>query len=214
MIPFEALFSAPHRANFVSIAPIPHKAPDIVLEGLKMWSTELGLIMIASDFTARVGKLRIYHCNTQPIYPKPVCVYAPWSNVVPVTPQIRVYERFYVVGNKNGLSIRTVCERLTAKLKAAQEIRHELYRHPKPETLLLGTLSREVWTRCDGECWYDDNAYLYILVPERNKYVYKPYMSSEQIHAMILKAFTVSEFEVIKEFIDIAKAVHLIDLRR
>lgn len=214
MIHFEDLFSAPHKANFTAIVPIPHKAPDIVIEGLKMWSTSLGLIIITSDFTARVGKLAIYHCNTQPIYSKPVCVYAPWSNVVPVTPQIRVYERFYVVGNKNGLSIRTVCERLTAKLKTAQEIKHELYRHPNPETKLLGTLSREVWARCDGECWYDDNAYLYILVPEGSKYVYKPYMASEQIHTLILKAFTVSDFEVIKEFIDTAKAVHLIDLRR
>ena len=214
MISFEELFSAPYRANFTSIVSIPRKEPDIVLEGLKMWSTGLGLIIITSDFKARVGKLRIYHCNTQPIYPKPVCVYAPWSNVVPVTPQIRVYERFYVVGNKNPLSIRTVCERLIAKLKTAQEIRHELYRHPNPEVLLLGTLSREVWTRCDGECWYDDNAYLYILMPERNKYVYKAYMASEQIHAMILKAFTVSDFEVIKQFIETAKSVHLIDLRR
>ena len=214
MIPFEDLFSAPHRANFTSIVSIPRKEPDIVLEGLKMWSTELGLIIVTSDFTERVGKLRIYHCNTQPVYPKPVCVYAPWSNVVPVTPQIRVYERFYVVGNKSGLSIRTVCERLTAKLKTAQEIRHELYKLRKPEAMLLGTLSREMWAKSDGECWYDDNAYLYILMPERNKYVYKAYMASEQIHAMILKAFTVSDFEVIKQFIETAKSVHLIDLRR
>ena len=76
MIPFEDLFSAPHRANFTSIVPIPHKAPDIDIEGLKMWSTELGLILLASDFTAMVGKLTIYHCNTQPVYPNPVCVYA------------------------------------------------------------------------------------------------------------------------------------------
>ena len=214
MIPFEDLFSAPYKANFTSIVPIPHKAPDIVIEGLKMWATEIGLIIIASDFTAKVGKLSIYHCNTQPIYPKPVCVYAPWSNVEAVTPQIRVYERFYVVGNKSPLSIRTVCERLTAKLKTAKEVRHELYRHPKPEKLLLGTLSREVWAKTDGECWYDDGAYLHILFPERNKYVYKAYMTSEQIHALILKAFTVSEFEVIKEFIETAKSVHLIDLRR
>ena len=214
MISFEDLFSAPHKANFTSIVPIPHKAPDIVLEGLKMWSTELGLIVTVSDFTARVGKLTIYHCNTQPICPKPVCVYAPWSNVIRVTPQIRVYERFYVVGNKTGLSIRTVCERLTAKLKTAMDVRKELYRHPKPETLLLGTLSREVWAKTDGECWYDDGIHLYILMPEGNKYVYKAYMTSEQIHMLILKAFTVSEFEVIKEFIETAKSVHLIDLRR
>ena len=214
MIPFEDLFSAPHKANFTSIVPIPHKAPDIVLDGLKMWSTELGLIIIASDFRARVGKLSIYHCNTQPICPKPVCVYAPWSNVIPLTPQIRVYERFYVCGNKSGLTIRTVCERLTAKLKTAKEVRHELYRQPKPEKLLLGTLSRDVWAKCDGECWYDDGAYLHILMPEWNKFVYKAYMESEQIHLLILKAFTVSEFEVIKEFIETAKSVHLIDLRR
>lgn len=214
MIPFEALFSAPHRANFVSIAPIPHKAPDIVIEGLKMWSTELGLIITVSDFTARVGKLTIYHCNTQPIYAKPVCVYAPWSNVTASAPQIRVYELFYVCGNKSGLSIRTVCERLTAKLKTAKEVRSALYRHAKPETLLLGALSRSVWAKCDGECWYDDGAHLYILMPEGNKYVYKAYMASEQIHMLILKAFTVSEFEVIKEFIETAKDVHLIDLRR
>ena len=111
MIPFEELFSAPHKANFTSIVPMPRKEPDIVIEGLKMWSTELGLILIASDFTVKVGKLTIYHCNTQPICPKPVCVYASWSNVISLTPQIRVYERFYVVGNKSGLSIRTVCER-------------------------------------------------------------------------------------------------------
>lgn len=214
MIHFEDLFSAPHKANFTSIVPIPHKAPDIVIEGLKMWSTELGLIIITSDFTVKVGKLAIYHCNTQPIYPKPVCVYAPWSNVTPITPQIRVYERFYVVGNKSPLTIRTVCERLTAKLKTAKEVRHELYRHPKPEKLLLGTLSREVWAKCDGECWYDDGAYLHILMPERNKYVYKAYMESEQIHMLIMKAFTVSDFDVIKEFIEVAKDVHLIDLRR
>ena len=214
MISFEDLFSAPYRANFTSIVPIPHKAPDIVLEGLKMWSTELGLIIIASDFTVRVGKLSIYHCNTQPVYPKPVCVYAPWSNVVPITPQIRVYERFYVCGNKSGLSIRTVCERLTVKLKTANEIRNELYRHAKPEKLLLGTLSREVWAKTDGECWYDDGMHLYILMPERNKYVYKAYMTSEQIHLLIMKAFTVSDFAVIKEFIETAKDVHLIDLRR
>ena len=214
MIHFEDLFSAPHKANFTSIVPIPHKTPDIVLDGLKMWSTELGLIIIASDFTVKVGKLAIYHCNTQPICPKPVCVYAPWSNVTPITPQIRVHERFYVVGNKSPLSIRTVCERLTVKLKTAKEIKHELYRHPKPEKLLLGTLSREVWAKTDGECWYDDGAYMYILMPERNKYVYKAYMESEQIHALIMKAFTVSEFEVINEFIDTAKDVHLIDLRR
>ena len=214
MIHFEDLFSAPHRANFVSIVPIPRKAPDIVIEGLKMWSTALGLIVTVSDFTARVGKLTIYHCNTQPIYSKPVCVYAPWSNVIRVMPQIRVYERFYVCGNKSGLSIRTVCERLTAKLKTAKEVRGALYRHAKPETLLLGALSRAVWARCDGECWYDDGAYLYILMPEGNKYVYKAYMASEQIHTLILKAFTVSEFDVIKEFIESAKAVHLIDLRR
>lgn len=214
MIPFEDLFSAPHKANFTSIVPIPHKEPDIAIEGLKMWSTELGLIIMASDFTARVGKLSIYHCNTQPIYPKPVCVYAPWSNIIHTTPQIRVYERFYVVGNKAGLSIRTVCERLTAKLKTAKEVRNELYRHPKPEKLLLGTLSREMWAKTDGECWYDDGMHLYILMPERNKYVYKAYMTSEQIHLLIMKAFTVSEFEVIKAFIDEAKSVHLIDLRR
>ena len=214
MISFEELFSAPHRANFTSIVPIPHKAPDIVIEGLKMWSTALGLIIIASDFTARVGKLAIYHCNTQPIYAKPVCVYAPWRNVVRLTPQIRVYERFYVCGNKSGLSIRTVCERLTAKLKTAKEIRDELYRLRKPESMLLGTLSREVWAKTDGECWYDDGSFLYILMPEGNKYVYKAYMASEQIHTLILKAFTVSDFEVIKGFIETAKAVHLIDLRR
>ena len=214
MIPFEDLFSAPHSANFTSIVPIPRKVPDIVIEGLKMWSTELGLIIITSDFTVKVGKLAIYHCNTQPTYPKPVCVYAPWSNVTHITPQIRVYERFYVVGNKSPLTIRTVCERLTAKLKTAKEVRHELYRHPKPEKLLLGTLSREVWAKCDGECWYDDGAHLHILMPERNKYVYKAYMTSEQIHALILKAFTVSDFEVIKEFIETAKSVLLIDLRR
>ena len=214
MIPFEELFSAPYRANFTSIVPIPHRSPDIVIEGLKMWSTELGLIMIASDFTAKVGKLSIYHCNTQPIYPKPVCVYAPWSNVIRVTPQIRVYERFYVVGNKSPLTIRTVCERLTARLKTAQEIRNELYRLLKPEALLLGSLSREMWAKSDGECWYDDGEHLYILVPDGNRYVYKEYMTSEQIHALIMKAFTVSDFEVIKEFIDTAKAVHLIDLRR
>ena len=214
MIPFEELFSAPHKANFTSIVPIPRKEPDIVIEGLKMWSTELGLILVASDFTVKVGKLTIYHCNTQPICPKPVCVYAPWSNVIPLTPQIRVYERFYVCGNKSPLTIRTVCERLTAKLKTAKEVRHGLYRHPKPETLLLGTLSREVWAKCDGECWYDDGSHLYIPMPEWNKYVYKAYMESEQIHALILKAFTVSDFEVIKEFIETAKAVHLIDLRR
>ena len=214
MISFEDLFSVPYRANFTSIVPIPHKAPDIVLEGLKMWSTELGLIIITSDFTVKVGKLAIYHCNTQPICPKPVCVYAPWSNVVPLTPQIRVYERFYVVGNKSGLSIRTVCERLTAKLKTAKEVRHELYRHPKPETLLLGTLSREMWAKTDGECWYDDGMHLHILIPEGNKYVYKAYMTSEQIHMLILKAFTVSDFEIIKDFIETAKSVHLIDLRR
>ena len=198
MIPFEELFSAPHKAKFTSIVPIPRKEPDIVIEGLKMWSTGLGLILVASDFTVKVGKLAIYHCNTQPICPKPVCVYASWSNVTPITPQIRVYERFYVVGNKSPLTIRTVCERLTAKLKTAKEVRHELYRYPKPEKLLLGTLSREVWVKCDGECWYDDGSHLYILMPERNKYVYKAYMESEQIHALILKAFTVSEFEVIK----------------
>ena len=214
MIPFEDLFSAPHKANFTSIVPIPNKAPDIVIEGLKMWSTELGLIIIASDFTAKVGKLAIYHCNTQPVYPKPVCVYAPWSNVIRVTPQIRVHERFYVCGNKSALSIRTVCERLTVKLKTAQEIKHELYRHPKPEKQLLGTLSREVWAKTDGECWYDDGIHLYILIPEGNKYVYKAYMTSEHIHLLILKAFTVSEFEVIKEFIETAKSVHLIDLRK
>jgi len=214
MISFEDLFSAPHRANFTSIAPIPHKEPDIVIEGLKMWSTGLGLIIIASDFTARVGKLRIYHCNTQPIYPKPVCVYAPWSNVVPVTPQIRVYERFYVVGNKSPLTIRTVCERLTARLKTAKEIRNELYRHPKPRTMLVGLLSKEMWAKSDGECWYDDSENLYILVHDGNRYVYKAYMTSEQIHAMILKAFTVSYFEVIKQFIETAKSVHLIDLRK
>ena len=214
MISFEDLFSAPHKANFTSIVPIPHKAPDIVIEELKMWSTELGLIILASDFTEKVGKLAIYHCNTQPICPKPVCVYAPWSNVIRITPQIRVHERFYVCGNKSGLSIRTVCERLTARLKTAKEVRHELYRHHKPETLLLGTLSREVWAKTDGECWYDDGIHLYILMPEWNKYVYKAYMTSEQIHALILKAFTVSEFEVIKEFIETAKSVHLIDLRR
>lgn len=214
MISFEYLFSAPHKANFTSIVPIPHKAPDIVIEGFKMWSTELGLIIITSDFTVRVGKLAIYHCNTQPVYPKPICVYAPWSNVIRVTPQIRVHERFYIVGNKAGLSIRTVCERLTVKLKTAKDVRHELYRHPKPETLLLGTLSREVWAKTDGECWYDDGIHLYILMPERNKYVYKVYMTSEQIHLLIMKAFTVSDFEVIKEFIETAKSVHLIDLRR
>ena len=214
MISFEDLFSVPHKANFTSIVPIPRKSPDIVLEGLKMWSTELGLIIVASDFTAKVGKLAIYHCNTQPICPKPVCVYASWSNVIRVTPQIRVYERFYVCGNKSGLSIRTVCERLTAKLKTAMDVRKELYRHPKPETLLLGTLSREVWAKTDGECWYDDGIHLYVLMPEGNKYVYKAYMTSEQIHMLILKAFTVSEFEVIKEFIETAKDVHLIDLRR
>lgn len=213
MISFEDLFSAPHKANFTSIVPIPHKAPDIVIEGLKMWSTELGLIILASDFTVRVGKLTIYHCNTQPIRPKPMCVYATWSNVIRVTPQIRVYERFHVIGNKGGLSIRTVCERLTAKLKTAKDVRSALYRHPKPETLLLCTLSREVWAKTDGECWYDDGVHLYILMPERNKYVYKAYMTSEQIHMLILKAFTVSEFEVIKEFIETAKSVHLIDLR-
>ena len=214
MISFEDLFSVPHKANFTSIVPIPHKAPDIVIEGIKMWSTELGLILVASDFTVKVGKLAIYHCNTQPICPKPVCVYASWSNVIRVTHQIRVYERFYVCGNKSGLSIRTVCERLTAKLKTTKEIRKELYRHTKPETLLLGALSREVWAKTDGECWYDDGIHLYILVPERNKFVYKAYMTSEQIHMLILKAFTVSEFEVIKEFIETAKSVHLIDLRR
>ena len=214
MISFEDLFSAPHKANFTSIVPIPHKAPDIAIEGFKMWSTELGLIVLASDFTAKVGKLTIYHCNTQPICPKPVCVYAPWSNVIRVTPQIRVYERFHVIGNKGGLSIRTVCERLTAKLKTAKDVRSALYRHPKPETLLLGTLSREMWAKCDGECWYDDGMHLYILMPEGSKYVYKAYMTSEQIHMLILKAFTVSDFEVIKEFIDTAKSVHLIDLRR
>ena len=214
MISFDDLFSAPYKANFTSIVPIPHKEPDIAIEGLKMWSTELGLIIIASDFTVKVGKLAIYHCNTQPIYPKPVCVYAPWSNVTPITPQIRVYERFYVVGNKSPLSIRTVCERLTAKLKTAKEVRHELYRHLKPEKRLLGTLSREVWAKTDGECWYDDGMHLYILMPERNKYVYKAYMISEQIHLLIMKAFTVSNFEVIKEFIETAKDVHLIDLRR
>ena len=214
MIPFEDLFLAPYKANFTSIVPIPHKEPDIAIEGLKMWSTELGLIIIASDFTVRVGKLAIYHCNTQPICPKPVCVYAPWSNVVPLTHQIRVYERFYVVGNKSPLSIRTVCERLTAKLKTAKEIRNELYRHLKPEKRLLGTLSREVWAKTDGECWYDDGIHLHILMPEGNKYVYKVYMASEQIHLLIMKAFTVSEFEVIKAFIDEAKSVHLIDLRR
>lgn len=214
MISFDDLFSAPYKANFTSIVPIPHKEPDIVIEGLKMWSTELGLIIIASDFTAKVGKLSIYHCNTQPIYPKPVCVYAPWQNVEAVTPQIRVYERFYVCGNKSPLSIRTVCERLTAKLKTAMVVKHELYRHAKPEKLLLGTLSRDVWAKTDGECWYDDGAYLHILMPERNKYVYKAYMTSEQIHALILKAFTVSDFDVIKEFIETAKDVHLIDLRR
>ena len=213
MIHFEDLFSAPHRANFTSIVPIPHKAPDIVIEGLKIWSTELGLIIITSDFTAKVGKLTIYHCNTQPVYPRPVCVYAPWSNVVPLTPHIRVYERFYVCGNKSGLSIRTVCERLTAKLKAAKEIRDELYRLRKPESMLLGPLSREMWTKCDGDCWYDDGIHLYILVPEGSKYVYKAYMASEQIHSLILKAFTVSDFDVIKAFIETAKAVHLIDLR-
>ena len=214
MIPFEDLFSAPNKANFTSIVPIPHNEPDIAIEGLKMWSTELGLIIIASDFTAKVGKLAIYHCNTQPIYPKPVCVYASWQNVEAVTPQIRVYERFYVVGNKGPLSIRTVCERLTAKLKTAKEVRHELYRHAKPEKLLLGTLSREVWAKTDGECWYDDGMHLYILMPERNKFVYKAYMISDQIHLLIMKAFTVSEFEVIKEFIETAKSVHLIDLRK
>ena len=214
MISFEDLFSAPHKANFTSIVPIPHKEPDIAIEGFKMWSTELGLIVLASDFTAKVGKLTIYHCNTQPICPKPVCVYAPWSNVIRVTPQIRVYERFHVIGNKGGLSIRTVCERLTAKLKTAKDVRSALYRHPKPETLLLGTLSREMWAKCDGECWYDDGMHLYILMPEGSKYVYKAYMTSEQIHMLILKAFTVSDFEVIKEFIDTAKSVHLIDLRR
>ena len=214
MISFEDLFSAPHKANFTSIVPIPHKAPDIVIEGLKMWSTELGLILLASDFTAKVGKLTIYHCNTQPVYPKPVCVYAPWSNGIRVTPHIRVYERFYVCGNKSALSIKTVCERLTARIKTAKEVRKELYRHPKPETLLLGTLSREVWAKTDGECWYDDGIHLHILVPERNKYAYKAYMTSEQIHMLILKAFTVSDFEVIKEFIETAKDVHLIDLRR
>ena len=51
-------------------------------------------------------------------------------------------------------------------------------------------------------------------MPEGNKYAYKAYMTSEQIHLMILKSFTVSEFGVIKEFIEIAKDVHLIDLRR
>ena len=214
MISFEDLFSAPRKAYFTSIVPIPHKAPDIVIEGLKMWSTELGLILVASDFTSRVGKLTIYHCNTQPVYHKPVCVYAPWSNVIRVTPQIRVHERFYVCGNKSALSIRTVCERLTAKLKTAKEVRKELYRHPKPEKLLLGSLSRELWAKTDGECWYDDGIHLYILVPERNKYAYKAYMPSEQMHMLILKAFTVSDFEVIKEFIDTAKDVHLIDLRR
>ena len=214
MISFEDLFSAPHKANFTSIVPIPHKEPDIAIEGLKMWSTELGLIIITSDFTVKVGKLAIYHCNTQPICPKPVCVYATWSNVVPVTPQIRVYERFYVVGNKAGLSIRTVCERLTARLKTAKEIRSELYRNLKPEKRFLGSLSRDVWAKTDGECWYDDGMHLYILMPERNKYVYKAYMSSEQIHLLIMKAFTVSKFEVIKEFIEAAKDVHLIDLRR
>ena len=214
MIPFEYLFSAPHKANFTSIVPIPHKEPDIVIEGLKMWSTELGLIILASDFTEKVGKLAIYHCNTQPICPKPVCVYAPWSNVIRITPQIRVYERFYVVGNKSPLTIRTVCERLTAKLKTSKDVRKELYRHPSPETLLLGTLSREMWAKTDGECWYDDGIHLYILMPEGNKYVYKVYMTSEQIHALILKAFTVSDFDVIKEFIETAKSVHLIDLRR
>ena len=214
MISFEDLFSAPHKANFTSIVPIPHKAPDIAIEGLKMWSTELGLIIITSDFTAKVGKLAIHHCNTQPVYPKPVCVYAPWSNVIRVTPQIRVYERFYVCGNKSALSIKTVCERLTARLITAKEVRKELYRHPKPEKLLLGSLSREVWAKTDGECWYDDGIHLYILMPEGNKHVYKAYMTSEQIHLLIMKAFTVSEFEVIKEFIETAKDVHLIDLRR
>jgi hypothetical protein len=214
MISFEDLFSAPHKANFTSIVPIPHKAPDVVIEGLKMWSTELGLILVASDFTEKVGKLAIYHCNTQPICPKPVCVYAPWSNVIRVTPQIRVHERFYVVGNKSPLSIRTVCERLTAKLKTAKVVRNELYRHLKPEKRFLGSLSREMWAKTDGECWYDDGIHLYILVPERSKYVYKAYMTSGQIHMLILKAFTVSEFEVIKEFIETAKSVHLIDLRR
>ena len=213
MIHFEDLFSAPHKANFTSIVPIPHNAPDIVIEGLKMWSTELGLIILASDFTVKVGKLAIYHCNTQPICPKPVCVYAPWSNVIRVTPQIRVHERFYVCGNKSPLSIRTVCERLTARLKTAKVVRNELYRHPKPEKLLLGTLSREVWAKTDGECWYDDGMHLYILMPEGSKYVYKVYMTSEQIHMLILKAFTVSDFEVIKEFIEAAKSAHLIDLR-
>lgn len=213
MISFNDLFSAPHKANFTSIVPIPHRAPDIVIEELKMWSTELGLMLVTSDFTEKVGKLAIYHYNTQPIYPKPVCVYAPWSNVIRVTPQIRVYERFYVCGNKSPLTIRTVCERLTARLKAAKEIINELYQLRKPEAMLIGPLSREMWAKCDGDCWYDDSENLYILMPEGNKYVYKAYMPSEQIHTLILKAFTVSEFEVIKEFIEAAKSVHLIDLR-
>lgn len=214
MISFEELFSASHKANFTSIVRIPTKDPDIAIEGLKMWSTELGLIIITSDFTVKVGKLVLYHCNTQPIYHKPVCVYAPWSSVVPLTPQIRVYERFYVCGNKSPLTIRTVCERLTARLKTAQDIKHELYRLRKPESLILGTLSREMWAKSEGECWYDDSENLYILVHDGNRYVYKAYMTSEQIHKLIMKAFTVSEFEVIKEFIDTAKSIHLIDLRR
>ena len=126
MISFEDLFLAPHKANFTSIVPIPHKEPDIVIEGLKMWSTELGLIIITSDFTAKVGKLAIYHCNTQPIYPKPVCVYASWNNVIPLTPQIRVYERFYVCGNKSALSIRTVCEPNQEVLSWIMELKENL----------------------------------------------------------------------------------------
>ena len=55
MISFEDLFSAPHRANFTSIVPIPHKAPDIVIEGLKMWSTELGLIISLPTLLQRLA---------------------------------------------------------------------------------------------------------------------------------------------------------------
>lgn len=222
MIPFDTLFSLPYKANFTSLVQIPDRTPDIVIEGLKMWSTPTGLTASISDFTKKVGKLSLFYFNSQPVHKCPVCVYATWENVTPIAPQIRVYERFYVCGNKSKLSIRTVCERLTEKLKIADGIKRELYRQHKPEKLLFNELSRVMWAKSEGECWYDDGIYIYILVLFSSKYgskhidryIYKPFMRSDECHSLILKAFTVADFEVIKTFIDIAKAVRLIDLRR